>query len=270
MAGYRSLGRWGNRATAQITLTTMDAVYAGAIRGQRTSLGLPPARPRALRRLERKRRWPVLHGFSPAVVPRPTDWRAGLDVVGYWWPHEDADWRPSAELSDFLASGPPPVFIGFGSMMTGDAARLSEVAVHALRAARVRGVLQAGWAGLAADSDDVLTIADAPHGWLFPRMSAVVHHAGAGTTGAALRAGVPAVPVPTMVDQFFWANRLHALRASPPPIPVRRLDADRLASAIRAVHDEPRYRAVTSALADRLRVDDGAGRVVDAVNRLLG
>lgn len=269
MTGYPPLGRWGNRAAAQFGLAMMDAVYSGAIGRQRALLGLGAVSARSLRRRERSRRWPIYHGYSAAIVPRPKDWRAGLEVVGYWWPHQPADWEPADALLRFLAAGPPPVLIGFGSMAPGLGERLSQLAIAALRRAGTRGILQSGWAGLSVASDDVLTVGELPHEWLLPRMAAVVHHGGAGTTGAALRAGVPAVPVPAMIDQFFWARRLYSLGASPRPIPLRRLTPESLAEAITTVLAEPRYRAATAVLAERVRAEDGAGAVVAAVDRLL-
>ncbi|MBT2438497.1 glycosyltransferase, partial [Streptomyces sp. ISL-22] len=189
--GTRSLGRLGNRAAGRFALRMADRVYAEAVTELRGSLGLPALRPGARCRRQERANWPVLHGFSAALVPRPADWRAGLDVVGTWWPYVAPDRRLPAEVEDFLAAGARPVFIGFGSMAAGHGERLSEIAVTALRTAGLRGIVQAGSAGLAADGGDVLTIGDLPHALLFPRVAAVVHHAGAGTTAAALRAGVP-------------------------------------------------------------------------------
>ncbi|GAA3033884.1 hypothetical protein GCM10020000_08980 [Streptomyces olivoverticillatus] len=114
----------------------------------------------------------------------------------------------------------------------------------------------------------MLTIGEAPHTELFPLMSAVVHHAGAGTTAAGLRAGVPSVPVPVMLDQPFWASRLVALDVSPGSIPLRRLSAEDLAAAIRKAVYEPRYRRRARQLAASIRAEDGAGPVLAAVERL--
>ncbi|MFI1680795.1 glycosyltransferase [Streptomyces sp. NPDC020607] len=269
VGGTRSLGRFGNRALGAFSLRMVDRVYADAVRDLRARLSLPAAAPGSVRARQERERWPVLHGFSPAVVPRPADWRPGLDVVGNWWPHQDPADRLPPELDDFLRAGPPPVFIGFGSMAGGDGERLSEIAVTALRTAGLRGVLQAGRAGLAASGDDVLTIGEVPHALLFPKVAAVVHHAGAGTSAAALRAGVPAVPVPVTADQPFWAARLASLGAATVPVPFKDLTAPRLADALgRAVREDTHARAAER-LAGTLAAEDGAGRVVAAVERAL-
>ncbi|MET7362240.1 glycosyltransferase [Streptomyces sp. NPDC005562] len=268
VGGTRSLGGLGNRALGGFSLRMVDRVYADAVRDLRARLSLPAAAPGTVRARQERAGWPVLHGFSPAVVPRPADWRAGLDVIGNWWPYHDRETTLPPELDAFLRAGPPPVFIGFGSMAGGEGARLSELAVSALRAAGLRGVLQAGRAGLAASGDDILTVGEVPHALLFPEVAAVVHHAGAGTSAAALRAGIPAVPVPVTADQPFWAARLAALGAATAPIPFKDLTAPRLAEALgRAVRDET-YARSAGRLAHAMAAEDGAGHVLKAVERL--
>lgn len=263
LLGGRSIGRLGNRAVTAGADYTSQALYAGPVRALRRRLGLPHEPIRTLRSWQDGGRHPTFHGFSTAVVPRPADWRPRLEVVGYWWPARPHDWRPPAELTGFLDAGPPPVFIGFGSMGPGQGERLSGPILDAIRAARVRAVVQSGWAGLHVSSDDVLTIGETPHDWLFPRTAAVVHHCGAGTTAAGLRAGVPAVPVPVLADQPFWAARLHRLGAAARPIPLPRLTAGRLAAALRDVTANPHRAARAQALSAPLRAEDGAGRVLE-------
>jgi sterol 3beta-glucosyltransferase len=224
----RSFGRLGNRVAGTAAATTLALGMAGPAREIRRELGLPRRGTReAVTGQPDARRWPVFHGFSPAVVPRPADWPDSYEVTGYWWPQRPADWSPPAELEEFLGSGPPPVFFGFASLTLADTADLIELAAAAGRRAGVRQVIQAGQTGLTAAGrlppGDSIVIGDVPHDWLFPRVAAVVHHAGAGTTAAGLRAGVPSVTVPVIGDQPFWAARLTALGAGPPPIPRRQL-----------------------------------------------
>ena len=276
VSGGRSLGRWGNRAAGRLSLRIIDRLYADATRDLRARLGLPPATPRTVRRRTEAAGRPVLHGFSEVLLPRPADWRTGLDIVGNWWPWHAPDAQLPDLVEDFLAAGPPPVFLGFGSMAGGDGERLSTLAAAALRRAKVRGILQSGWAGLttrrAPEHTDLLTLGDIPHALLFPRMSAVVHHCGAGTTAAGLRAGVPAVPVPVTADQPFWAARLASLGAATAPIPFADLSAEnavaRLADAVTQAVTSPARRDHATEAARRLATEDGAGEVVKAVGRL--
>ncbi|MFG2139572.1 glycosyltransferase [Streptomyces sp. NPDC048650] len=275
VSGGRSLGRWGNRAAGHLSRRVVDRLYADATRDLRARLGLPPAAPRTVRRRAEAAGRPVLHGFSEVLVPRPADWGAGLEVVGNWWPWHSPDAQLPPAVEDFLAAGPPPVVIGLGSMASGDGARLSSLAVRALNRAGVRGILQSGWANLtaeAAGTPDVLTVGDVPHALLYPRTAAVVHHCGAGTAAAGLRAGVPTVPVPVTADQPFWAARLAALGAATAPLPFPRLTADdavtRLAAAITRATTDPALTARATHAAHRLAAEDGAGAVLDAVARL--
>ncbi|MFI2204991.1 glycosyltransferase [Streptomyces sp. NPDC020192] len=265
-------GSWGpavNRVAGHGVCLATEHIFTSALPGMRKRLGLPALRAGAALRARERRLWPVHHGFSPLVVPRPRDWRPGLAVSGYWWPYDREDQLPS-KLREFLDSGPPPVFVGLGSATVPDAGRLSARVVAALRRAGLRGVIQRGWGGLAADGEDMLTVDDVPHALLFPHMAAVVHHAGAGTTAAGLRAGVPAVPVPIQFDAGFWSARLITLGVAPTAVPLRRLTVDTLASALVRATREPAYRDRARTLGTRIRAEDGAEPVLAAVERLGG
>jgi sterol 3beta-glucosyltransferase len=270
LVAARSLGRVGNRLAGQALIALGVPAIGGPVRELRAELGLPRLRTRAAIFGEQDARdWPGFHGYSPAVLPRPADWRPGLTVTGYWWPRRPDGWTPPADLEAFLSAGPPPVLVGFGSMAPADAGALSDMAVAAARQAGTRLLLQAGGAGLAAAGPpraDRLVIGDVPHDWLFPRLAAVVHHAGAGTTGAALRAGIPAVTMPMVGDQPFWAARVAALGAGPAPLSRRRRSVATLADAIEAAVTDPVYRDRAGAVARALAAQDGTAPVVDFVS----
>ncbi|WP_307544207.1 glycosyltransferase [Streptomyces sp. V3I8] len=267
--GTRSLGAAGNRLAGRAVNVAVDQVFADTTRALRARLGLAPLGSRAARRARERRDWQVHHGFSRLVVPRPGDWRPGLDVTGYWWPY-DRDAQLPDRLREFLDAGPPPVYFGLGSATVPDPERLGGEVVRALRAAGVRGVVQRGWAGLSVTGDDMFTVDEVPHSALFPRMAAVVHHAGAGTTAAALRAGVPAVPVPVQFDEAFWAARLVSLGVAPSAVPLRGLRAGALGAAVRRAVTEPAHARRAKALSALLRDEDGVRPVLVAVDRLAG
>ncbi|WP_370423560.1 glycosyltransferase [Streptomyces sp. QH1-20] len=269
LTGTRSLGRRGNLLVGHALQSAVDRLITPPVRGLREELGLPRRGAGAERRRAIRQGMPLLHGFSPCVVPRPADWPPCMEVTGYWWPSPPPGWRPPPRLADFLASGPPPVYVGFGSLVVAESEWLGAVIGSALRTAKVRAVVQTGWSDLSVTGDDVLAVDEIPHHWLFPRMAAVVHHAGAGTTAAGLRAGVPAVPVPAQLDAPFWARRLTALGVSPGPVPLAELSSDRLAAALRRAVEEPAHRRRARALAARINAEDGAAKVVATVERLL-
>jgi sterol 3beta-glucosyltransferase len=185
--GLGDLGPAGNLDAGRSLLGRAALLYTEILARLRVRLGLPATTEPA--DASPPAGWPIFHGFSPAVVPRPDDWPPAVRVTGYGWPARPTGWQPPTELLDFLQAGPVPVFVGFGSMAPSEGEWLTEVVTAAVKQARLRAVVQAGWAGLAPFDDDILLIGDVPHDWLFPHMAAVVHHAGAGTTGAGLRAG---------------------------------------------------------------------------------
>lgn len=269
--GGWSAGTSGNRAAAATGSWLIDRLYGGVVAGFRRELGLPRASAGRLRKERTAADWPVLHGYSPLVAPRPSDWRPGLEVAGYWWPARIGDWAPPTKLTDFLSAGAAPVFIGFGSMMATPArvAQLSDVIRRAAQRAGVRVVVQAGWTGLNVADDTVLTIGEAPHEWLFPRVAAVAHHCGAGTTAAGIRAGVPAIALPAFGDGPFWARRMTTLGVAAATINQRALSADRLADAMRTAVDDRRLRANARALGRLVSAEDGAAHVVSAVESQL-
>ncbi|MFJ9242170.1 glycosyltransferase [Streptomyces sp. NPDC101776] len=265
--GGGSWGTVGNRVAGHGVSRAVEHVFTTAVPDVRARLGLPRTRPGVALRSRDRLNWPVQHGFSPLIVPRPADWRPGLTVAGYWWPY-DGDAQLPSELGDFIDSGPAPVFVGLGSATVPDPERLSAEIVRALRRAGLRGVIQRGWGGLEAAGDDVLTVGEVPHAALFPRMAAVVHHCGAGTTAAGLRAGVPAVPVPIQFDEGFWAARLVALGVAPAVVPLRGLTADSLSAALVRATRDPGYAERAQSLGARVRGEDGTAPVLAALGTL--
>ncbi|MEM9543076.1 MAG: glycosyltransferase [Cyanobacteria bacterium P01_E01_bin.42] len=214
---------------------------------------------------------PILLGYSPIAVPKPSDWSLQHHVTGYWFLNEEQNWQPPSDLLDFLAAGEKPVYIGFGSMLDRCPEKTTENTIEALKRTGKRGILLKGWGGLDTkiDSDDIFTIESIPHSWLFPQMSAIVHHGGAGTTGAALRSGVPMVVTPFMADQPFWSDRMNKLGVAPSPIPHKEMTAETLARAITKVTEDERIKARSRQLGEQIRAEDGIGNTVKLIDRYL-
>ena len=213
-----------------------------------------------------RRRVPRLYAHSRHLVPKPPDWGPDDHVTGYWFPTRASSWEPPAELAAFLASGPPPVYVGFGSMPSVDADRTASVVVDALRQTKTRAILAKGWGVLSAavSAEGIHVLESAPHDWLFPRCSAVVHHGGAGTTHEGLRWGRPTLVCPVFGDQPFWGRAVAELGVGPDPIPLRRLNEDRLAAALRTLQSES-VQQKASSLSERIRSEGGAAATADLV-----
>ena len=253
-----------NRATYRLALSAARRVAAPHVDAWRRAHGLAPW-PRGADVLHTPTGTPVpvLHGVSPHVVPHPSDWPDTAMMTGYWFLDTPDATLPPA-LDAFLAAGAPPVYVGFGSMSGRQPERLAATVVEALDRAGLRGILASGWGGLApgAVPDSVHVVESVPHDALFPRVAAVVHHGGAGTTAAGLRAGRPTVVVPFFGDQPFWGARVRDLGVGPAPLPQRRLTADGLATALRAAVNDAQIRRRARALGRAIRAEDGVGSAV--------
>lgn len=262
----RRLGRRLNRWTYQFQ-RAVPLVYGGMINDFRVrTLGL-----RALSRFAdpsrdwRGERIPVLYSHSRHVVPIPSDFPPSAHVTGYWFLNADLTWRPDSALTRFLAAGPPPVYVGFGSMIAGGGARArTEMIVAALAVAGRRGILARGWGGLAVTDlpEHVHVVDDVPHDWLFPQVAAVVHHGGSGTTAAGLRAGRPTLVCPVLGDQPFWGKAVHRLGAGPAPIPLTALTVPNLTQALTALTSMPEFLARAGAVGEALRAEDEPGNAI--------
>ncbi len=210
---------------------------------------------------------PVVYGLSEAFMARPTDWPAEAELTGFWFVDEPVAHVDPA-LRAFVEAGAPPVCIGFGSMSTERPEEMSALVLSAAKQVGCRVVLLSGWAGLEAAEaarQGVFVAPQAPHGWLYPRCAAVVHHGGAGTTAAAVRAGVPAVVVPFHGDQPFWASRVHHLGLGPPPVARSRLTADRLAAALKQALTDAPMRERAAAVGAQVQREQGAARAAERV-----
>jgi sterol 3beta-glucosyltransferase len=260
---------WANRTMFLAYEEAMWLVTRRVLRPARELYGLPalrytPALRRAVTRGET-----LLLAYSEALLPRSLEWPANAIVTGWWFLDDGARWSPPSELERFLAEGPTPIYVGFGSMAFPDRDALLDMVLTAVARVGVRAVLGSGWGGLAHGilPPSVFAVDEAPHDWLFPHMAAIVHHGGAGTTGAAIRAGKPSVVTPFITDQFAWARLLNARGLAPAPLPHRTVTADALAAAINTALHDGAMRERAKAIGATVRAENGLVRAVDAIER---
>jgi len=213
-----------------------------------------------------RRATPLLFAVSPTVLPPAREWTNRVHVTGYFFLDSPADYQPPAELTRFLEAEPAPVCVTFGSMIHREAYRIAESVLGSIRSTGNRAIILTGWDGWKGNvsTDNVLFLESAPHDWLLPRCKAVIHHGGAGTTAAGLRAGIPNIVIPFAGDQMFWGRRVHAIGAGPRPIPVRTLTAARLSSALAEAEDEA-LRGRSRLLGRAIRAEDGVGEAIRVV-----
>jgi sterol 3beta-glucosyltransferase len=228
------------------------------------------ARARACELPPRKSLWvghPMLYGVSPSLLPKPADWPSNALVCGQWLAPAK-QWSPPDSLSEFLAAGEPPIYVGFGSMGGFEPQRMLDTIVGGL--AGRRALFYPGWSGIEASQlpENIFVVGDTPHDWLLPQTSVAVHHGGSGTTHSAARAGVPSVVVPFAGDQAFWAERLYQAGIAARLSSWKALNAASFAESIRfAERDEVRSRA--RAMGERMLTEDGLASTVRTIETLV-
>ncbi|KAK8698275.1 hypothetical protein V6N13_114400 [Hibiscus sabdariffa] len=204
--------------------------------------------------------------WSPHLVPKPKDWGPKIDVVGFCFLDLASSYEPPESLVKWLKDGDKPIYIGFGSLPVQEPERMTQIIVQALEKTRQRGIINKGWGGLgnlAEPPDFVYLLDNCPHDWLFLQCSAVVHHGGAGTTAAGLKAACPTTIVPFFGDQPFWGERVHARGVGPAPIPIEEFSLDKLVDAINFMLD-PQVKKRAVDLANAMEGEDGVAGAVNA------
>ena len=214
-----------------------------------------PARPRT----------PILCAWSPSLIPPSTDWPPHVCVTGWYFFDSPQDYLPPPELLAFLKSGEPPVCVSFGSMVHRDVESIDHIVRESLMQTNHRAIILSGWSQVRSQTTEkILYLDSAPHDWLLPLCRMVIHHGGAGTTSAGLRAGIPNIVVPFTADQPFWGRRVHAIGAGPRPIPVRKLSVGALTHAIlEAESNASQERA--RLIGQQIRSEDGVGQAVKRI-----
>lgn len=217
------------------------------------------------------RRLPHLMGYSPAILPKPRDWAPWIHVTGFWFWEQADQYTPPPDLATFLAAGDKPVAVGFSSQVGKNSRQITQAVVEGLARSGRRAILIAGWGGLKGVElpDTILRVDQVPYDWLAPKLAAMIHHGGAGSTGVVSRAGLPQVCVPFGYDQGLWGNRLARLGVAAPPIPAERLTGERLARALDRVCDNATLTRHAARLQETIAAEDGVGAAMGAVEQIM-
>lgn len=204
---------------------------------------------------------------SSALVQYPDDSSENVQTTGYWFLEEGDNWQPDTALEKFLKAGDTPVYVGFGSMPSGDPGKLTRKVIEGLRRADVRAIIATGWGGLEAEDlpESIFMIDNAPHDALFRHVQAVVHHGGAGTTAAGLRAGLPTFICYLAFDQPYWGRRIWSLGCGPKPLSLKRLTAKRFAKGLTELTRTASYRKNATAIARAIGDEDGVMTAVKLI-----
>jgi vancomycin aglycone glucosyltransferase len=254
---WHGMPDWMNDMLWRANRLLGDKLLGGTLDAARAGIGLPPVDGVRRHLMEECR---LVIAADEVLFPPDPAWQGRYPYANFIYFDDPAPL--DGELSAWLDDGEPPVFVGFGSMSAEGTDRIGRMMVEAVSATGRRCIVGAGWAGLGAGSMPAgwRVVREAPHALLFPRVAAVVHHGGSGTTASALRAGVPQVVLPLILDQFHHAHRLHLAGIAPRPVPMESITAAELADAVGralALPEGPRLAA-----AERLRSSDGRAQIV--------
>lgn len=265
--------RWGktwNKATYRLGYLLISMLEKKYLTSWREENGMLPQKLRTTPAYDMNGSIPVIYAISPLVMPRPREWNEHIHMSGFWWDNDVAEYTPPDDLVKFLENGETPIYIGFGSMVSGNMSKTFATVIKAIRAARVRAIVNLGWAGekLNLKSNSRIYFADyIPHDWLFPRVKAVVHHGGAGTTAAGLKYGKPTLVVPFGGDQPFWGTRVQSIGCGPRPIPRQKLTVTRLTKALIDLTKRTSYAVAAEEISQRMSLENGTQVAADMVEK---
>ena len=266
---FPPLGRLGNYLSHW--LATQIFWHAGNAGFRQIQHLLPDTFPRKLywpfANPDPRLRTPLLFAISPSVIPPSIDTPANISVTGYLFLDEE-NYQPPQQLTSFLAAGPPPVCVSFGSMVHDQAEKIGRILLEVFSRRQQRAIILTGWGGWRADPapENIIYLDAVPHSWVLPYCKSFIHHGGAGTTAAGLRAGIPNIVIPHAADQPFWGRRVQALGVGPAPIPIKKLIAPRLLAAL-AESETPSVLAAAQCLGHHIRAENGLQAAIHLIEQ---
>jgi sterol 3beta-glucosyltransferase len=269
MPGWFDFGRVLNKASFSLVGSIYWQIASHSINSWRSQhLSLP----KRTESFSESRQWAEqLHvlAYSPLVIPQPMDWGENVHTTGYWQTEISSDFLASGQLVDFLSLPEKPIYVGFGSMSYED--DIVDIVLEALLQTKQRGIISFSKESLKNIQvpETVLNVESIPHSWLFPQMKAAIHHGGAGTTAAALAAGIPSLAIPFFSEQPFWGRRIAEIGVSPQPIPKKDLSVSRLVEAIQELISDQQMGLNATILGQKLQKENGVGVATGLIHKYI-
>jgi sterol 3beta-glucosyltransferase len=195
------------------------------------------------------------------------DWPPRVHVTGWFFLNSKHYYSPPPDLQTYLGAGEPPICISFGSMVNRNVEEIDRIVGDSLRQTGSRGIILSGWSRVGRrSSDKILYMDSVSHDWLLPQCRLIIHHGGAGTTSAGLRAGIPSIVVPFTADQPFWGRRVHAMGAGPKPFSLKKLSVEKLTQAILQAKTDA-YRERAEVIGRTIRSEGGTEAAVGLIEK---
>lgn len=212
--------------------------------------------------------------ISPLIYPPNKFWEEKNKVIGYWFVDESMNYKPDDLLMNFIKSGSPPIIISLGAMgfESKDEKPKLDILINSINKTKMRAIIQGFNKSLENYQlgENILTIGNVPHTWLFKHGYCLIHHGGMSTTATAIYSGIPSIVIPHITDQYFWANRVYELNLGPKPIYSKALSEDTLVDAINRVKNNyEQFSNSTKVLAEKVQVENGLEKTIELIRNIL-
>lgn len=211
----------------------------------------------------------LLYGYSPTILPKPQDWATYQHVTGYWFLPAPKNWQAPKKLVDFIAAGEAPIFAGFGSMNKSE--KVWRCTIEALKQTKKRCIILGDKKQLANfnlyEDGNFYILNNAPFDWLFPQMSMLIHHGGAGTTAIGVKSGIPNLIIPSIAEQRFWCNQIYKIGAAPKCVHRNKVSTAKIVAAINEMTNNKMMRLKAQQLALKIRQENGVETAANLVHQ---
>lgn len=210
----------------------------------------------------------TFYTISPSLFPRPDYWPEPAKVVGYFERDKTINWQPSKELIRFLERHEKIVFVTFGSMSNSNPAEKTRIIVEVLKKQNIAAIINTSWGGLEEIGDrgeNILFVSNLPYDWVFPKMYAVIHHGGSGTTHTSLKYACPSLILPHIIDQFYWSQTISGLHLGPEGIPIKNIDKKTFESRLLDLMNNPSYKKNATIISKKINTESDIDKLYDMI-----
>ncbi|MCW9705870.1 glycosyltransferase [Fodinibius salsisoli] len=210
----------------------------------------------------------TLYAISPSLFPKPEYWPSSAHIAGYYKRDKTVNWKPDEALTSFVNEHNKIVFVTFGSMSNARPRETTNILVDVLERNNISAIINTSSGGLektAESLDSIHFVNDLPYDWLFPKIQAVVHHGGSGTTHTALKYGCPSLIIPHILDQFFWNETISRLQLGPKGMSIKKLDQNNFESKLLDLVNNDSYKNNAERMAEKMNTESNKNKLYELI-----
>jgi len=210
----------------------------------------------------------TFYAISPSLFPKPEYWPSSAHIVGYYERDKTVNWQPDETLTSFLKKNEKIVFVTFGSMSNANPKETTRMIVEVLERNSIPAIINTSGGGLekiAEASNNIHFATNLPYDWLFPKIDAVVHHGGSGTTHTALKHGCPSLIIPHILDQFFWNDTISELQLGPKGMSIKNLDESNFESKLMDLVNNDCYKNNAELIAKKMKAESNKNKLYELI-----